>query len=69
MTDYSTAQSALNSALNNDVVEEYEITKDGRRVKRGSVESQIKAATLLEALVHRLSNGMFKVAKLQEPTD
>lgn len=69
MTDYSNAQSALNSALTNDVVEEYEISKDGRRVKRGSLKSQIEAATLLEGLVNRRSNGMFRVAKMQEPTD
>lgn len=69
MTDYSTAQTALNTAINEDLVEEYEIRKDGRRVKRGSVKSQIEASVMLEGLVARRSGGMFRVAKMQEPSD
>lgn len=69
MTDYTSAQTALEAAIGGDLVEEYEIRKDGRRVKRGTVESQVKTAALLEGLVNRRANGMFRVAKLQEPTD
>lgn len=69
MTDYTNAQTALEAAIGGDLVEEYEIRKDGQRVKRGTVKSQLEAATLLEGLIHRRANGMFRVAKLQEPTD
>lgn len=69
MTDYTSALSALETTISTDMVEEYEVKKDGFRTKRGSILNQIKAATLLEGLAHRRANGIFTVAKLQEPTD
>lgn len=70
MANYTNAQNALNSAISSDLVEEYEVGNGKRRVKRGSVTSQINAAARLEGLVARRSAGTpFNLAKLQEPSD
>lgn len=71
MADYSTSSSNANSAINNSsegLIEEYEISQSGRRVKRGSLKGQIEAAVMLEGLAaRRASGGLFRVAKLQDP--
>jgi hypothetical protein len=36
-------------------------------VKRGKVTDQVQAAVLLEALAHRRSNGLFRLAKPRNP--
>jgi len=69
MTDYTSAKTNLETAIGNGLVEEYEVSKDKRRVRRGSVASQIDALARLEGLAARRSGGMFRVAKMQEPTD
>lgn len=69
MADYSTAASnatdALNAATSGGMVEEYEV--GGRRVKRGRVTDQVKAAAMLNGLANRQSGGMLRAAKFQEP--
>lgn len=70
MANYTNAQSALNSAISSDLVEEYEVGNGKRRVKRGSVKSQLAAAAMLDGLVARRAAGSpFRLAKLQEPND
>jgi len=69
MTDYTTAKTALETAIGGGLVEEYEVSNDRRRVKRGSAESQISALARLEGLIARRSGGFIRVAKMQEPTD
>ncbi|MEQ8636902.1 hypothetical protein [Gimesia maris] len=69
MADYTTPQTAIEAALNNGLVEEYEARNDSVRVKRGTAASQIDALARLEGLAARRSGGMFRVAKMQEPTD
>jgi len=69
MADYTNAQTALDAAISNDLIEEYEISNDKRRVKRGSVKSQIETMARLNGLVSRQSGGMFRLGKLQEPSD
>lgn len=70
MSDYSTASSNANDAINNaseGLVEEYEVRTNGRRVKRGPLKDQIDAATRLEGLANRRSGGMFRVGKFKDP--
>ena len=70
MTDYSTAASnaadAIDSASDG-LIEEYEIRSNGRRVKRGKAEDQVKAAVMLEGLAARRSGGIFSLAKMKNP--
>lgn len=66
MSDYSTASSNANDALDDAAdgfVEEYEISARGRRVKRGRVKDQVQTAILLEGLAARRSGGLFRLAK------
>lgn len=67
MSDYSTAAaaaiSALNASADGGLVEEYEVRRDGRRVRRGKARDQIEGALLMEALAARRSRGLFSVAK------
>lgn len=69
MADYSTASDNAADALGNDgFVEEYEISANGRRVKRGSLKNQLETATLLEGLAaRRAAGGLFKLAKPRSP--
>ena len=69
MADYSTAADAAAEALSEGPVEEYEIRNNGRRVRRGDPLRQVQAAAMLEGLAARRANGIFRVAKLAEPTD
>jgi hypothetical protein len=71
MADYSDAASnaadALDSATDG-MIEEYEIRKDGRRVRRGKATDQIQAALLLEALAARRGGkGICTLAKFKTP--
>lgn len=71
MADYSTAsdnaQDALSEAADG-LVEEYEVTKRGHRVKRGRVADQIQGAAMLEGLAaRRAAGGIFKLAKRKNP--
>ena len=67
MADYSTAASNATTALNNSTdggfVEEYEVKDDGRRVRRGSLLDQVKAAAMLNALSNR---KLHQLPKLRE---
>ena len=70
MSDYSTASSNADDALDNAAdgfVEEYEISSRGRRVKRGRLPDQVKTAALLEGLAARRSGGLFRLAKPRNP--
>lgn len=71
MADYSEAASNANEALTSSsdgLIEEYEIRKDGRRVKRGKASDQITAAALLEGLAARRGGrSVFNLAKPQTP--
>tara|TARA_R110000803_G_scaffold34016_1_gene74440 strand:+ start:1447 stop:1656 length:210 start_codon:yes stop_codon:yes gene_type:complete len=69
MADYTAASSGIESAIGNDLVEEYEIGNGKRRVKRGSIKDQIDASARLEGLVARRAGGMLNLAKMQEPTN
>lgn len=70
MTDYSTASSNAQDALENaadGLIEEYEIRSNGRRVKRGRAADQVKAALLLEGMAARRAGGIFHLAKPKNP--
>jgi hypothetical protein len=70
MTDYSTAATNASDALEDvaeGLIEEYEIRSNGRRVKRGRVIDQIKAAALLDGLASRQSHGLFRLARFKDP--
>jgi len=70
MANYTNAQTALDSAMANDLVEEYEIGNGKRKVKRGSVLTQVNALARLEGMASRRSSGsMLRLAKLQEPSE
>lgn len=70
MADYSDAASNANDALttsSDGLIEEYEIRANGRRVKRGRPEDQIKAAALLEGLAARRGGrAICNVAKFKD---
>lgn len=65
-TAAASALEALETSADGGLVEEYEITRHGKRVKRGSAESQVKAAVLLNALAARQTGGLCRLAKLRE---
>lgn len=68
MADYTAAaNAALTDLLTGIPVEEYEVTKLGRRVRRGKPEEQVRAAILLDALAARSANGIFRLAKFRNP--
>ena len=68
MADFSTAATqALNKLEAGAPVEEYEVTNNGRRVKRGRPLEQVQAAILMNALSARCSGGLFRVAKFRNP--
>jgi hypothetical protein len=71
MADYSDAASNANDALttsSDGLIEEYEISPRGRRVKRGKASDQIKAALLLEGLAARRGGrALCNVAKFKAP--
>jgi len=71
MADYSTASDNANDALENaadGLIEEYEIRANGRRVKRGRVEDQVKSAALLEGLAARRGGvAICRLAKFKKP--
>lgn len=62
----ASALDALDASTEGGFVEEYEITRNGKRVRRGSPESQVKAALLLNAIAARQSGGLCKLAKLRD---
>lgn len=71
MADYSSASSSAESALAASIagglVESY--THGQTSVQRGSLKSQIDAATRLEGLaVRRANGGLLHLAKPQEPS-
>ncbi|WP_417850168.1 hypothetical protein [Thalassoglobus sp.] len=69
MSDYQTAANAAIDHLAENaggIVEEY-TTEDGRSVRRGKASEQIDAALKLEGIANRRRNGLFRVAKMQEP--
>lgn len=69
-TNYDNARSNLDSAMTNGLVEEYDISGNSHKVKRGSLQGQIDALTKLEGLVaRRASGGLLKLAKFKEPSD
>lgn len=59
------ALTALENSTDGGFVEEYEITRHGKRVKRGSAKSQVEAALILNALSARQSGGLCKLAKFR----
>ena len=66
MADYSEASENANDALTSaaeGLIEEYEIRSNGRRVKRGRVEDQVKSAAILEGLAAR--RGGVAIEELQ----
>ena len=71
MTDYSDAADNAADALTNaadGLIEEYEIRTTGRRVKRGSVVEQVKAAALLQGLSTRQAAGAIcRLGKFSNP--
>ncbi len=69
MTDFSDAKTALGAAIGDGLVEEYEISKDRRRVRRGSVKDQVDALARLGGLVDRQSNGLIRIGKITEASD
>jgi hypothetical protein len=70
MADLSTAaQSAIDAlaaSTSGGFVEEYEIGLGKQRIKRGSPVDQVDAALKLEALSHRRTNGLFRLARFRE---
>ncbi len=64
-TAAESALTSLESSADGGMVEEYEVTRHGKRVKRGSAKSQIEAAVMLNALASRQSSGLCKLAKLR----
>lgn len=73
MSDLSTASTSIIDALANSagggMVEEYEVGRGRRRVKRGKVTEQVDAALKLSAIVARQSSGLFGKAKLRSERD
>lgn len=71
MADYSTASANASESIESATegfVEEYEIRSNGRRVKRGSLVEQVKAASLLEGLATRRSRAsIFNLARFKNP--
>lgn len=71
MTDYSDAASNALSSLSDatdGMVEEYEISNNGRRVRRGKLKDQLDAVMKLQALAARQSGGgIFRLAKPRNP--
>lgn len=73
MSDYSTAANnaadSLTSSAEGGMVEEYEIGRGKRRVKRGKPTEQVHAALLLEGIAARRANGsgVLRVGKFQAP--
>jgi hypothetical protein len=70
MADYSAAASAASDAIADaaeGLIEEYEIRANGRRVKRGRIPDQIKAAALLEGLASR--RGGRAICSLSKPAN
>ena len=69
MADYSTAASNASDALNaSEIIEEYEISPRGRRVKRGKPADQVQAALILEGLAARRGGrNLFSLAKPVNP--
>ena len=68
MADFSTAATKALTALEAGApVEEYEITINGRRIKRGRPLEQVDAAIRLNALAARCSSGIFRLAKFRSP--
>lgn len=55
----------LSSATEGGLVEEYQIGRGIRRVKRGPVVEQVKAMLMLDAIASRQSSGLFRKAKLR----
>jgi hypothetical protein len=51
------ANAALTSLTEGGLIEEYQIDKNGRRVKRGSVVDQVEAAMKLQAIANRQAKG------------
>ena len=68
MADYNTAATGAADSLTGDLVEEYEISENRRRVKRGKSLDQIDAAAKLEGLAaRRAGSKMFTLAKFKRP--
>lgn len=69
MADFTNAKNALENDIGEGLVEEYQISNTGRRVKRGALSEQVKALAMLGGLIDRSTNGVLRVGKLQEPSD
>ena len=68
MADFSTAATqALNALSAGALIEEYEVTDRGRRVKHGRPLEQVEAAIRLNALAARCTGGLFRVGKFRNP--
>jgi len=71
MADYADASSNADDALVDaaeGLIEEYEISPRGRRVKKGRLLDQVKAATILEGLAARRGGSrLFKLGKPRSP--
>lgn len=65
-TAAANALDALDASTEGGFVEEYEVTRQGKRVKRGTAKAQVEAAILLNALAARQSGGLCRLAKLRE---
>ena len=69
MSDLATAATNIVGALvestGGGFVEEYEVRRGGRRVKRGSPVEQVDAALKLQAIAARQSSGLFGKVKLR----
>ena len=70
MADYSEAASNASDALdsNDGLIEEYEISPRGMRVRKGKATDQLKTALLLEGLAARRGGRpLFTLAKPRAP--
>lgn len=70
MADYSeAADNALNALTTSSdgLIEEYEIRKDGRRVKRGKLSDQMELINKMQGMAARQSKGIFSLAKPKNP--
>jgi len=71
MADYSSAASNAGDALTSaadGLIEEYEISPRGRRVKKGKAADQVQATAILEGLAARRGgSGIFKLGKPRVP--
>ena len=69
MADYSTAaENALTNLEDAGLIEEYEISPRGRRVKRGKTKDQLATLRMMQGFAARDGGtGIFKLAKPANP--